>query len=122
MKALFMVGIGGFLGSITRYSFFLLMNRFMASSFPWSTWVVNILGSFILGVLFALSIRNQWLDAHLRALLMTGFCGSFTTFSTFALDHMNLVKTGLYTQGILYVLTSVIFSLLAVYLGYLLGR
>ena len=106
------VAVGGAIGSVLRY----LM--VVAVSAPLATLVVNVLGSFAMGILFiTLATRTS-----LSPLLMTGVLGGFTTFSAFSLDVLKLWESGQTLQAVLYVLASVILSLIAVALGAALAR
>jgi CrcB protein len=83
-KASLFIGIGGFLGSISRYLLSQYVDKKIITLFPFGTFTVNILGCFLLGLLYALAEKEQVLTNELRLLLTVGFCGSFTTFSTFS--------------------------------------
>ena len=111
------VGIGGFLGSILRY---LVSVAVIASGFnvlfPWATFVVNVAGSLLIGVLLELFGGNS-----LYFLLVTGFCGGFTTFSTFSADTFGLLSSGRYGAAVGNILLSVIACLGAVWIGALIG-
>ncbi len=109
---LFQVGLGGAIGSVLRYV------TVAAFGAPWAVAAVNVLGSFVMGVLFvALTSR-----AHLSPLLMAGVLGGFTTFSAFSLDALKLWQSGQALQAALYIAVSVVFSLLAVALGATLAK
>lgn len=110
-------GIGGFVGTCGRY----LIGRWCASmfngSFPLGTFLVNIIGCFCIGLLFGMMERTNILSAHSSTLLITGFCGGFTTFSTFANDMVVLSSKGEWTTFILYLLLSIIVGIALVWLG-----
>jgi len=104
------VFLGGGIGSMLRYG----------ASFihiPHSTLVVNILGSFLIGLFYSLSSRFGWSDST-RLLLTTGLCGGFTTFSTFSNESLELIKSGNYFYAISYILVSIIIGILAAWFGY----
>src|SRR5690625_2144835 len=122
MKAILFVGAGGFAGSILRYLLQWIISKSITTPFPWPTFVVNILGSFIIGVLYALSDKGHILSPELRLLLATGFCGGFTTFSFFAFDNVSLLHDGQVGFSFLYILMSVVLGILAAYMGVLLVR
>ncbi|MEQ8881286.1 MAG: fluoride efflux transporter CrcB [Cyclobacteriaceae bacterium] len=115
MKEIFIVGIGGFLGSVLRYGVY-------AWSLGWNihlpsgTLLVNLLGSLILGVLFGYFTRHSSLGWEL--FLMTGFCGGFTTFSTFSLDLLKMIKENLISHALIYGTISVFGGLLCCLLGF----
>jgi CrcB protein len=112
-----LVGVGGFVGSIARYLVAVLFANQMSSVFPFATLAVNIVGCFVIGILFALSDRGNILSPEWRVLLTTGFCGGFTTFSTFSYESLRLIQDGEYLYVALYVLASVVIGLAATYVG-----
>ncbi len=87
--------------------------------FPFGTFVVNITGCFLIGVFYAFAEKGNIGSSELRLLLMTGICGGYTTFSTFSLDNMILLKSGNYLYFFLYAIGSLVIGLLATYLGVL---
>ena len=121
-RNLLLVGIGGFVGSIARYLVAVLFASQVPSVFPYATLTVNIVGCFVIGVLFALSDRGNFLSPEWRILLTTGFCGGFTTFSTFSYESLRLMQDGEYLYLAAYVLLSVVIGLAATYVGIILIR
>ena len=117
LRSVFFVGLGGAAGSIARYGVSLVVNKFWTTPFPLATFLINILGAFIIGILFGLSSRNQWLQGGGMLILATGFCGGFTTFSTFALENVSLIQKQNSATAILYTALSVIIGLLLCRLG-----
>jgi len=115
------VGVGGFFGAIARYLIDYWISRRMGSLFPYGTLVINVSGSFILG-LFATSTERWIVHPHWRLLLGVGFVGAYTTFSTFGYETHRLIEEGSFGLALLNVLLSVIVGLMAVRLGILLGR
>jgi fluoride exporter len=119
------VAIGGALGSMARYGIGGLVSDKMGSSFPWGTLVINVTGSFIIGILGALTAPEGKMTPQSRVLttqlLITGVCGGYTTFSSFSLQTLNLLRDRewLYAGG--NVLLSVVLCLIAVWLGYFIG-
>ena len=107
------VGLGGAIGAILRYSIGLIP---INMSFPLKTLLINILGSFLIG-LFAGFFSSFNVSKNLRLLLETGLCGGFTTFSTFSLENINLLENKQYGEAILYMGLSLGCSLLGAYLG-----
>lgn len=118
MNNLLIVGLGGFLGSILRYAVYVWFDKPLLAQFPWATFTVNVIGSFLLGIFYALAIKFDWFTEHWRLLLIIGFCGSFTTFSTFALEGVNFLKADQIFTTLIYITASVIASFFAVYVGY----
>ncbi len=115
------VAIGGALGSMTRYGVALLLPT-VAGKFPWPTFIVNFLGSFLIGVVFVLIVQKQMLSPELRLWVMTGFLGGFTTFSSFSLETLQLWQQGQNIQALIYIISSVICCLLAVALAVVLTQ
>ena len=119
-RSLILVGAGSFAGGVARYLTQLLVQKYYPSSFPFGTLFINITGCFIIGVIYALADKGNLLSPGMRLLLATGFCGGFTTFSSFAFENISLMRDGEFFYTSLYILLSVIIGLLAVYLGILL--
>ena len=115
LKNFLWVGLGGGIGAILR---FLIAVTWKNISFPYSTLFINIIGSLIIGIVFAYSIRPGALPEQLKLFLATGICGGFTTFSSFSLENMQLLRSGNYAAAVMYMLISVTASLLAVFAGF----
>ncbi len=92
-KTVLLAGLGGFIGSCLRYLVGRLCHLMFTSPYPWGTFLVNIIGSFFIGVLFGLVEKTNMISAQMNVFLITGFCGGFTTFSSFA-DDMYLLADG----------------------------
>ena len=107
-----LVAAGGAVGSVCRY----LLSSVHVASFPWGTLTVNVLGSLLIGLLAGLSGRGI-LSPELKLLLVTGFCGGFTTFSTFASESLGMMKAGEVLTAAVYVGVSVTVGILAVWGG-----
>ena len=122
MNAYILVFLGGGLGAISRHAAGLAVGRIAGASFPWGTLLVNILGSFAMGLLIAWLARRSAGDLDLRLLLATGFLGGFTTFSAFSLDAVTLYERGALTAAAGYVIASVAVSILALFAGLWLAR
>jgi CrcB protein len=115
-----MVGAGGFVGAPSRYLVDRAVNRRIESDLPWGTFLVNVSGSFILGLLTGLSLSNH-LPPVGKALLGTGFCGAFTTFSTFSFETIRLLEVGQLLEAALNVVASVAIGFLGALAGFLIG-
>lgn len=121
MKFILLVGLGGGVGSIARYLISQAIESRVLTSFPYGTFAVNVIGCFIIGIIYALSTRGAVVPEW-RILLATGFCGGFTTFSSFSYETLTLIQEGQVFNPLLYLGTSVLFGLFAAYLGILLIR
>ncbi|MDR0892666.1 MAG: fluoride efflux transporter CrcB [Mediterranea sp.] len=121
-REVFYIFIGGGVGSALRYVVQLLLHeRIVPYHFPWATLAVNLVGSFLIGLFYALSERWQ-LSAEVRLLLTTGLCGGFTTFSTFSNDGVALLRGGFYGTFVLYVAVSIGIGLAAALAGGYAGK
>ena len=118
MKEIIFVGLGGLTGSVSRYAVQLLMSKYIEDQTHWATVVVNLVGCLLIGV-FAGSLLK--LNQAQNFLLITGFCGGFTTFSTFAFDGIKLLKAGLYVQFITYFSISTIGGMVLCIIGFLIS-
>ena len=112
-----LVGLGGFLGSVSRFLLEHGLHRLFNTIFPIGTMAVNIIGSFVIGIVYSLGERDNLISPEMRMFLAIGFCGGFTTFSSFAFDKLNLLKNGEFLYLSVYVAGSVFLGLIAVYLG-----
>ena len=118
MKILLLVGLGGAVGSMLRYlTTLFVMNRMTGLSFPLGTFIVNVTGCLLIGIVFGLSERYQWMTPQFRIFLMTGICGGYTTFSAFAFENIRLFQESAYITSFMYIAASLLSCLLAVFLG-----
>ncbi|MBS1919091.1 MAG: fluoride efflux transporter CrcB [Bacteroidetes bacterium] len=117
MKNILLIGLGGGIGSIARYFCQKWVAENIQHPFPWGTFAVNVAGCFLIGIIYAIAERTTVLAPQIRLLLITGFCGGFTTFSTFAFENMNLLRNGDMTYMLLYTLASVVLGIAAVFAG-----
>ena len=111
------VFIGGGLGAVLRYLTGVLCTRLIPFGFPFATFFVNFLGSFLLGIIFAIFVHKNGLSPQLNLALGVGFCGGLTTFSTFSFEVFDMLKMGNYFTALLYIVLSLIVGLLGIYLG-----
>jgi len=117
IRAIIFVGLGGGLGSIFRYLTSVIMTKYFQTTFPLATFTANILGCLIIGIFLGLFERQQLTNPDLKFLFITGFCGGYTTFSAFATENINLFQSGNSLTAFLYIGTSLLVSLFAVWLG-----
>jgi CrcB protein len=121
MRAVIAVGFGGFLGTVLRYLISLIPLPERAG-FPLTTFLINISGALLIGILAGLSAKYEGINSELMRFLRVGICGGFTTFSTFALEATNLFGAGRTWVGVSYMLLSMVFGIAAVLLGRALVR
>lgn len=122
LRTILIVGTGGFIGSVMRYLVQFFVEKGMSTTFPWGTFIANITGSFIIGIVFALAEKGSIMNAEWRLFLAVGICGGFTTFSSFAYNNLTLLKENAYGQLLWNIGGSLFFGILAVYLGIILIR
>lgn len=122
MKNLVLVAAGGGLGASLRYLTGIAALRWFGPNFPWGTLVVNVVGSFLMGMVAELIIRRLGVGTDLRLFLMTGLLGGYTTFSAFSLDAVLLFERGALSAALGYVLLNVIGAIVALVLGLALAR
>lgn len=113
MKAIFLVWLGGGIGSVLRYWIQVGPGRWLSAAFPAGTFIVNILGCLAIGIIYGLAERYTWLGHEWRLFLATGLCGGFTTFSSFSYESIALFKQGHYFYFFIYLSLSVLLGLLA---------
>jgi CrcB protein len=122
IRTLLFVGAGGFLGSVSRF----LLSRFfqnnLLSAFPYGTFVVNISGCLLIGLIYGLSDRSTLLTPGWKMFLTAGFCGGFTTFSTFANENLAFLRDGDFFHFFIYALASVILGITATFLGVIITK
>lgn len=110
------VGTGGFIGAVCRYLIGLIPLE-QGSAFSVKTFAINVLGSFVIGVIAALAAKDSWLDPQIVLFLKVGICGGFTTFSSFALETADMLKSGSEATAVLYVSLSMVIGVAAVFAG-----
>ena len=116
MKQLLLVFIGGGFGSALRFVIGKWLNN-SENGIPYGTFVANILGSLLIGIILGLAAKNETLSENHTLLLATGFCGGFTTFSTFAYENHVFLKSGDFTSFAFYTIASFVVGFLAVFAG-----
>ena len=117
MKEFIIVGIGSFFGGGLRYAVGRIVGVGASTAFPLSTFVVNIVGCLLIGMLSTIALRQGWLTPTMRLLLITGFCGGFTTFSTFISENVNFCSSGHQLMSLAYMSASIIVGIAAFWLG-----
>ncbi|ATW25230.1 fluoride efflux transporter CrcB [Candidatus Formimonas warabiya] len=111
------IAAGGAFGAVTRYLISTWIYNKSEQVFPYGTFVVNLTGCFLLGLFYTLSLEKSVINAQFRTMITVGFIGAYTTFSTFSLETINLIKEGSMGTALLYVGSSVILGLFSVWLG-----
>ncbi len=111
------IGGGGFLGSISRYFSVRFIDSRVTALLPYGTLVVNVVGSFLLGMLYAVAIRYAGVTENWRSFLGPGFCGGFTTFSAFTFENFNLIQQKYYGISLTYMIVSLVVGLAALVAG-----
>ena len=119
---LVLVGVGGFLGAVSRYLVDGWVSNLSGATFPFGTLLINVSGSFVLGVLFALSIERAVIPPAIRAPVLIGFIGAYTTFSTLTLETWRLVEDGSLAAAFGNLAGSMLLGMVAVVAGLALGR
>jgi CrcB protein len=124
MGAWFAVAIGGAIGSVGRFWLTSAMTTLTGPPFPWGTLLINVLGSFVIGLVAGFSLTPGRVAVHpdVRIFLMTGVCGGFTTFSAFSLQTLELMQSGDSVPALGYAVGSVVLCVLGTYGGWSLGR
>ena len=114
-KNFLLVGLGGAIGSILRYGSALLIGT---KTFPLATLLINITGSFVIGMVIGFSLRNESFSNNWKPFLATGICGGFTTFSAFSFENMELLENGKYFLCALYIIASIVLGIIGALVGY----
>ena len=122
MKTLLFIAVGGSIGAVLRYGASLGVVSIMGRGFPYGTLFVNVAGSLLIGLLSVIMLDRFNVGPEWRAAIFVGVLGSFTTFSTFSLETLNLLEQGELIAAITNVLLSIVVCLVAVWLGVVLGR
>lgn len=122
IKSLLIVGIGSFLGGVLRYAISMFMKNSIGQTLPWGTMSVNLLGCLIFGIISGLFSKHGSTSNFWCLLLTTGFCGGFTTFSTFTNESVHLLENGYHGSFLAYMATSLAGGLLLTTFGYWITR
>jgi CrcB protein len=116
------VALGSAIGGVSRYLLGGLVQRMLDTAFPAGTLLVNVSGSFLLGAIIRYAFETPSITPEVRAFLTIGFCGGYTTFSTFSYETMALLEDGEWTRAGVYITASVVLSLMGTFLGFALAR
>lgn len=122
MNQVIAVAVGGALGALSRYWMVGLVSRLLARDFPYGTLTVNVIGSFLIGIGYIVIVEKLHVASEWHAVLMVGFVGAFTTFSTFSLETVSLLQEGRFTAALIYIFSSVLVCLLATAAGIVLAK
>lgn len=115
------IAVGAALGGVSRYYLASAIQQRLGASFPWGTLLINVTGSLLLGFIIRYALATPGVSVEMRALLTTGFCGGYTTFSTFSYETAALLEDGQYERAGAYALGSVIIALAATFSGFILA-
>src|SRR5438876_4220020 len=122
MRTVLGIAVAGAVGALARYGLEGAVSRRFAGAFPWGTFVVNITGAFVAGLLFTILTERLAVAPWLRSTLLIGFLGAYTTFSTLSLETFRLIEDGAYVIGALNSVGTLVAGLIAVYGGVVVGR
>ena len=122
MATILAIAVGGGIGSVARYLFTLWCERLLGEDFPYGIFLANIIGSFAIGICFVILLERAALPEIARSLLMVGFLGGFTTFSTFSLQTIGMLQAGRWLEAGVYIFGSVLLSILGAWAGIVLAR
>ncbi len=122
IKDILIVGSGSAIGGITRFLIRKLVMTFFPYPFPMATFLINIAGSFLIGLVYAISGKSGSMSPAALIFLATGFLGGFTTFSSFSYENMLLMRNGQYLLALTYILGTILLGLLATFTGYAIAK
>lgn len=122
MKLFWAIAVGAAAGGVSRFYLASAIQQRLGASFPWGTLAINLTGSLLLGFLLRYALASPAISLEVRALLTTGFCGGYTTFSTYSYETAVLLEDGEFGRAAIYSLGSVLLALLATFIGFMLAR
>ena len=117
IKTIIYIGLGGAIGSVFRYLTSVLVSKYWNQSFPLATFLTNVLGCFIIGIIIGLLEKNNLANGNLKWFLVTGFCGGYTTFSTFGIENHSLLQSNQSLLAFSSIALSVVLGIFAVWFG-----
>jgi fluoride exporter len=122
IRSILLVGLGGAIGSVLRYLSAMLVNKYWNQAFPLATFIINMVGCLLIGVLIAFIEKQPGISDNFRLLMVTGFCGGYTTYSAFAYENTSLMSSGQTLIAFAYIAASVLVGMLFVWVGMYIGR
>ena len=117
-----LTAVGAAAGGVSRFYLTMAVQQRLGPSFPWGTLLINITGSLLLGFLIRYALATPAVSMEVRAMLTTGFCGGYTTFSSYSYESAVLIEEGQFSRAALYSISSMVLALLATFCGFLLAR
>ena len=122
MKTIFYIALGGGLGSVLRYLTAVVMNKYVQATFPYATFVTNIIGCLLIGLFFGYLEKQNAVSPNLKFFLITGLCGGYTTFSAFSHENVQLLQNNQILIAFLYISLSVFLGLMATWTGLIIAK